>query len=66
MEACENNYRRKAKTKTMEENMDLKKTIVHYAFNNADNLESDATNIKKFIEKLKTLNKGAPKTERFK
>jgi hypothetical protein len=61
VDACENNYRRKVKTKVMADNMDLKKTIIHYAFNNADDVEGDATNIKKFIEKVKNMNKGGAK-----
>ena len=46
----------------MADQLDLKKTILHYAFNQADDLESDTVNIKKFIEKTKGLNKNGSKT----
>lgn len=46
----------------MADQLDLKKTILHYAFNQADNLESDSVNIKKFIEKTKSLNKNGTKS----
>ena len=62
VEACQDNYRRKVKTKAMADQLDLKKIILHYAFNQADDLESDTVNIKKFIEKTKTLNKNGSKT----
>ena len=62
VEACQDNYRRKVKTKAMADQLDLKKTILHYAFNQADDLESDTVNIKKFIEKTKGLNKNGSKT----
>lgn len=62
VEACQDNYRRKVKTKVMADQLDLKKTILHYAFNQADNLESDSVNIKKFIEKTKSLNKNGAKS----
>jgi hypothetical protein len=45
----------------MADQLDLKKSIIHYAFNKADDLESDAANIKKFIEKTKSLNKNGTK-----
>ena len=61
VEACQDNYRRKVKTKAMADQLDLK-TILHYAFNQADDLESDTVNIKKFIEKTKGLNKNGSKT----
>lgn len=50
----------------MADNMDLKKTIIHYAFNTADDAESDTSSIKKFIEKIKSLNKGGVKTSKNK
>jgi hypothetical protein len=46
----------------MADQLDLKKTILYYAFNQADNVESDAANIKKFIEKTKSLNKNGAKS----
>lgn len=44
--------------------MDLKKSIIHYAFNKADDIESDTANIKKFIEKTKSLNKNPHKASK--
>jgi hypothetical protein len=50
----------------MADQMDLKKSIIHYAFNNTDNIESDTAHIKKFIEKTKSLNKNAAKAPKAK